>query len=354
MNKFRLRFATFAVCSTLLVGVGLVALQNQALGQEKKPGDADSGISKLIDQLGDTSFDTRRQAREKLLALGKAAVPALTATALDKTKKTGYSAVRILSRMMTERRGADSEAAKAALRKIATGDDVIARQAREAVEEAAQRQPFGGGGGGGGVRGIQGFPGGNMPQFQIGRGGGNFSSRTTVINGVQSTTIQDGERVVKIERDPNGPISVVLTEPGKKPQTWKAKSLDDLKKKHPEGFKVFEKYKNSVQIGRLPRMRVAPMVPMELLEEMDRMMGGGAGAMGLDPFNRMDPFGRQDARRRAERDKEMKDARLLVQDMAELVKSLRKKSKQPEVQRLEDKLEALQRSLGRLQQQMGK
>ena len=249
-----------------------------------------------------------------------------------------------------ERRGPDADTAKAALQKIAKGDDVIARQAREVVEEAAKRKPFAGGPG---VRGIQGLPGGgNIQQFQFGGNGGNFRSRTTVINGVQSTTIRDGERVVKIERDPNGPVSITVTDPGKKPQSWKADSVEDLKKKQPEGFKMFEKYnKDNVRLGRLPRMRV----PMGLFDDLDRMMGMGGGfgmgPMMMEPMDLDDPFGRRRAARAA---KEVKDASLLAQDMAELVKSLKKKSKEPEVARLEAKIEALQRSLARVREQVGK
>ena len=116
---------------------------------------------------------------------------------------------------------------------------------------------------------------------------------------------------------------------------------------------MFEKYnKDNVRLGRLPRMRV----PMGLLEEMDRMMGMGGGIgmggpMMMEPMDLDDPFGRRRVARAA---KEVKDASLLVQDMAELVKSLKKKSKEPEVARLEAKIEALQRSLARVREQVGK
>ncbi|MFK7818465.1 MAG: hypothetical protein AB8G99_07090, partial [Planctomycetaceae bacterium] len=275
----------------LTVGTGLllavaVAVPQSLIAQER-------GLDRtgqLIQDLGNDSFDTRRQARESLVKMGRKAVPALTATALDKTKETGYSAVRILSRMMNELSGEDAAAAKSALQKIAKGEDTIARQAREAVEEAAQvqqrrqRRP-----------GIQQMPGGGM-QFQLGGNGNTRSSQTSIINGVVSTKVTEPGRTVEIKKDPNGQVVVTVTDEGKKPKTWSAKSAEELKTKHPEAHKLLQQYS-----GRVGRMAM-PMddffnMNMDDIMGMQQMM---IPRMGRDPFGGADPF-EQFRRRRAPR-----------------------------------------------------
>lgn len=325
------RTATVLTLAAIPV-IAVAAVRMAEAGQQRESAEAE----KLIDDLADESFDVRREAREKLLKMGKAAVPALTATALDRNQETGYSAVRILTRMMRERPGEDSKAAEEALKKLAGGKDAIARQAREAVEEAERRPPNRG------VRGpVQGFG----PGIQQ---GGGFSRQTSIVNGVETTVVRDNGQTIEIRREPDGPIAVTLTINGEKPKTWKADSADELKKKHPDGWKLVERYAGR---GRnlIPNMPNVPQIigPRGL---MDDMFGPG-----FDPFDpNADPFGRRRRRGRAPQvEQEIKDARMLMQDMSELLKSLKKKTKAPEVERLEGKLDALRRSVERMQRQIG-
>lgn len=317
------RIMTTLACSAALLGVaGAVPAARGFVGQQEQ-----GAASKLIKQLGDESFDVRRNARNDLFKMGQSAIPALLAAALDKSNETGYSAVRILARMMKELQGDDAAAAKEALSKLAKGEDAIARQARESLEEAG-RQP---------QRRVNGMrPGGGV--FQFGGNGRNRSSQTTIVNGVQNTTVREPGVTVEISRDPNGSVSVTQTLEGKKPKTWKAKSLDELKKNHPEGFKVFEEY------GRTAVVRVPDL---EGLLAMPPMMDPFQGMDPFERFDRLDPFRR---RRPAPKvDKEVKDAQLLIQDMSDLLRSLKRKSNAPELQRMESKLDALKRNLDRIQ-----
>ena len=133
-----------------------------------------------------------------------------------------------------------------------------------------------------------------------------------------------------------------MTDEGKKPKTWKAKSLDELKKDHPDGFKIYETYNR-----RMPSV----VVPGGL----DDLFGGDVFAMPpmRDPFQGGDPFDVFRRRRQAPRaEKEIQDAELLMQDMAELLKSLKQKTNAPEVKRLESKLDALKRNMNRVKQQV--
>ena len=323
MNRLLRRLTPAALCAGLVIAGGSIVQTNVASGQQKKT--SDGGVKQLIKQLEDDRFDKRREAREKLFELGEKAVPALTQTALDKTKETGYSAVRILSRMVKETTGKPAETAKAALQKIAKGDDAMARQARESLEEAEtqRRAPQRGG--------LRGMP----------LAGGGRSSQTSVINGVVNTTVREPGRTVQIKKQPTGEVSITVTDEGQKPKTWSAKSEDELKKKHPDGFKLFQQYdQNNVRIG----IGIGG-IPQDMFDMLGRDPFGGR-----DPF---DPFNRR--RRVAPRvQKDIQDAELLMEDMSELLKSLKKKTKEPEVDRLERKLESLKRSVDRIKANAGR
>ena len=302
-----------------------------ALGQQQRKESVPANVAKLIGQLNAESFDARREAKDSLFDLGETAIPALTAEALERSNDTGYSAVRILSRLLKEKTGKVSDAARKSLEQIAKGDDAIARQAREALEEATD-QP--------GRQGI-GFPGG-LRQAQIGNG---RSTQTSIVNGAITTVAREAGRVVRITKEPDGPVSVTLTEKGQKPKKWSADSLDELKKKHPEAFKLYQEYGQDAARIRMPNMQFPP----------------GFGALAVDPFGPMDPFDPFDPFGRMRRKRvnpqvarEFEDAEMLMDDMTNLLKSLKKKSKAPEVQQLERKLEALKRSMGRIKQQAAK
>ena len=132
MNRLLRRLLPATICAGMVVVGGSVLQTNSAAGQQKKT--APTNVKQLIKQLGDESFDVRRKAREELFELGEAAVPALTATALDKSQDTGYSAVRILSRMAKETTGKAADAALGALKRIAKGDDAMARHEGRGAE----------------------------------------------------------------------------------------------------------------------------------------------------------------------------------------------------------------------------
>ena len=76
-------------------------------------------------------------------------------------------------------------------------------------------------------------------------GGANQSVRIKVVNGDRSIEVQNGDEKIEI-RDKNGKeIELKHTRPvdGKaKTDEYKATDLDDLKKKHPDAAKLYEKY----------------------------------------------------------------------------------------------------------------
>lgn len=342
--KLSRRIPAVALGAGLLIAAGVAVPEGHLVAQERPAVD----VNKLVNELVDDSFDVRRAAKEKLVRLGKLAVPALTAAAQDATNDTNYSAVRVLTRMARDLDGENANAAKTALQKIAKGNDIIARQARESLEEMqqAERRPQRGG-----VRNF-GIPGGRVDI--IGGGNGNFrSSQTSIVNGVVNTKVTEQGRTVEIKRDPQGSVSVTLTEDGKKPQTWKADSLAELKTKHPKGHELLQKYSGNTRRMMIPR---GGGLGINIDDLMEDMMGAPMQFGAVDPFeqlDRLDPFRRR--RRPAPQvSKEIKDAKLLTRDLADLVSSMKKKSASPELQRMQDKLEALQRSLDRIEKQAGR
>ncbi len=97
------------------------------------------------------------------------------------------------------------------------------------------------------------------------------------------------------------------------------------------------------------------------LDQLRQMQGMVLPPMGMNQFGVVDPFERMDRfdpfRRRRQAPQaaqEVKDAKLLVQDLGDLVNSMKKKSQNPELKRMEEKLEALQRSLDRIEQRSGR
>ena len=336
MNLSR-RMIGLTVGTGLLLAAAIAIPAKTLTAQERGVGTT----SQLIKELGDDSFDVRRQARESLVKMGRQAVPALTATAMDKTKETGYSAVRILTRMMNELEANDSAAAKEALAKIAKGEDTIARQAREALEEAEQvqrRRPQG-------AQGMRQIPGGGL-QFQMGGNGNTRSSQTSIINGVVNTKVTEPGRTVEIKKEPNGSVSVTVTDEGKKPKTWSANSVEELKQKHPDGHKLLEQYSGRNVRMAMPNMDDFFNMNMDDIMGMQQMM---IPRMGRDPFGGADPFEQFRRRRAPQVSKEVQDAKLLVEDLQQLVSSMKKKSQATELKRMESKLDALKRSLDRVQ-----
>jgi len=100
-------------------------------------------------------------------------------------------------------------------------------------EQQQQANPFGFGGGALNVN------------VQIINGGVNERIQTKIVNGVRTIEVQRGDEKIEI-RDKNGKeIELKHTRPvdGKaKIDEYKAADLDDLKKKHPEAAKLYEKY----------------------------------------------------------------------------------------------------------------
>lgn len=232
-----------------IVACGLVALAGGAVAEEKaadpkapavvekvekapaaaaeKPAGAalsaerQAEIDKFVKELGDDNPKVRQEATDKLRKLGKDALPAL------------------------------AQARKSDDLEVSTRAEAISRQIEEDAKPktptADPNDPFGGKmrlgrfGGAGGQMQIR--INGNVV---VGGGGMHVAMSRTEANGVKDTTVNENGRTIKIHEEKDGAVTVTLTEPNKegKDETkeYKAKDLETLKKEHPEGHALYEKY----------------------------------------------------------------------------------------------------------------
>jgi hypothetical protein len=215
---------------------------------------AEAPIGQWIKDLDSDLFATRQAAAQKLKEAGLPAVGPVAEAAGGSSLEVTAQAVEILRHLMKSDQTPTREAAKAALEKLSKGDNSAASQAREALAPppAPQQQPqYGikmrGGFGGGGIQiGIGG-------QIQAVPGGGQvFRIQQRVAAGATTTEVDANGKKIKIEKDANGGIEMRVTEKVNgqdKTDTYKAKDADELKKKSPEAYKLYEKYGQQGQAG---------------------------------------------------------------------------------------------------------
>ncbi len=236
----------------------------------------------MIKDLDANRFSTRQDAYRKLKELGKNAIPALTEAALGTSREASRRALELLKEHFAADEGELKEAAKAALQKLVDSDQPpIARIAKDALEPnpVEPAQPM-----------IQLGQGQIQLQFQI---GGNQRVRAKTVNGVKDVEATENDRTVKIHEDPNKGITVEVTEKteGKNvTRKYAAKDAAELKKKHPDAHKLYEKYNQGggiqvqafqipalqmqqIQAGLNPPMPPGLINPKELADKLEKVSG---------------------------------------------------------------------------------
>ncbi len=232
-----------------------------------------ANIGQWIKDLDSDLFATRQAAAQKLKDAGLPAVGPVAEAASGSTLEVTAQSIEILRHLSKSDQTPTREAAKAALEKLAKGDNSAASQAREALAPppAPAPQPR--------VsapdarrlrrrrnsdrhrRQIQAVPGGGGQVFRI---------QQRVANGASTTEVDANGKKIKIEKDANGGIEMRVTEKVNgqdKTDTYKAKDADELKKKSPEAYKLYEKYgQTRAVIGNLQIQGIAiPMGQIQLI-----------------------------------------------------------------------------------------
>lgn len=220
---------------------------------ELKPAPEPAGdavdVAPLIKQLDDDGFAQREAAVKKLAKMGAIAIPALAKATKGKSPEVSMRAFDIILRHY---KGGDEEAketAAGALQRIAESGKSFAARAKQALKppKPAPRP------------GIQ-FRG------QI-AGNAGIQRRVAILlqKGVKQIDVEEDGRQVKILDDPQNGIKVEVTEEkeGKKETTkYEAQSVEELKEKHPEAHKLYQKYAGNARNRdgniRIQIERVAP------------------------------------------------------------------------------------------------
>lgn len=234
------------------VAVGTPA--NPPAQSDTDAGASNEKIDQLIRDLDANRFSQRQDASRKLKALGQPAIEQLIEAVLGESREASSRAFEILKEHFQQGEGKLREAAEGALKKLAESDKApVARNAKEVLEPEPPQPP---------QNVVQ--LGGQI-QIQV-RAAGAQQIQVRNVNGVKDIKVNEAGRSIRIHEDPNKGIRVEVTETkdGKaEKKKYEAKDAAQLKKKHPEAYKIYEKYNRGgggIQIqargGQLPAIQL--------------------------------------------------------------------------------------------------
>jgi len=200
-------------------------------------------IAKLVAQLNAERYADRQTASEKLEAIGRPAISELAKAAVGESLEANVRAIELLAKFLESSDAATKEAAKAALETIAKSDrQAAAGRAKDALSaEESQRNPQNAPQGQGQIGQII---VGARP-IQIGPGG--FTQKSVkVVNGVKQIDVSGGGKTIKINDSPKDGIKIEVTKKNKEgkeeTEKYEAKDAAELKKKQPEGYKIYKEH----------------------------------------------------------------------------------------------------------------
>jgi hypothetical protein len=230
--------------------------RESAESTESTPIFDEAQLAMLIQQLDADEFAVRRDASQRLLEAGKTAIPALKKAALGDSREVTTRSLEILQKHFTQGDEAIKAAAKQALQEIAASEQTVARRAKEILNPAPPPQV---------AQGIRIAP--QAIQIRVNAIGGRVARRVQIENGKKQIEVDEDGRKVKISEDANRGIEIEVTdkENGKEvTKKYAAKTVEDLKKNEPEGYKIYEKYQNqggAIQINGIQLLPQAVPVP---------------------------------------------------------------------------------------------
>jgi len=220
-------------------------------------------VRQLITQLNDDKFAVRQSASQQLAEMGAAVVPDLAQAAQGKHLEVTSRALDVLKKFLTANDPDSQIAARQALQELAATDHAAAASGARKIlaghQPPQQNTPFG-----------QLFPNGRVPlpagrivqrqakiqlQIQGGFGGGNLRNNIQLkkiqirqAGGRRTIEATDNEREIKIVEDQQNGIQLEVTEGAgdqRKTKKYTAKNAAELKKKHPQAHKLYEKYSHN-------------------------------------------------------------------------------------------------------------
>ena len=208
--------------------------------------DTQAEVARHIKTLAEGDLLQRLETTSKLLKMGQAAVAPLAKEAGEGRKETMYHCFDVLTRLLASNNAETSAATKVELTKLTQSPNrPVALRANSALQlgeilgARAARRPA-----------PARIPAGPnvVPNVQLNvalNGANAVKVQTTVINDERVVQVERGDERIEI-RDKSGKDIVVRqtrTVDGKlKTDEFKAADSDELKKNHPEAFKLYEQY----------------------------------------------------------------------------------------------------------------
>ena len=249
-------------------------------------------IRAWVSDLDSNDFDARQVATERLIEAGEAAVPAVAAAAETDDLEMATRCLGILKRLYQSDEAATRAAAEEALAKLAKSERRSVAQ--RAAAATARPEP------------VPAAPFGNVQiqvrGIQVAAGAGGMRMQVRNVNGQRDIRVEQNGQKIEIA-DTNGKnITVKITEMAggkEKTREFKGADLEDLRKKHPEGAKLYERYasgRNGVQrirgVGGAIQIRAVP-VPLPVLPVPPAVPAVPPPAQGADPLRQTDEHLRQ-------------------------------------------------------------
>jgi hypothetical protein len=198
-------------------------------------------IDRLVAGLDAPRYAERQSASEKLEALGVSALPALEKAAQGESLEVATRAIELLKKLLDSSEASTQSDARQALQRLAKSDrpkaSRLAAEALKAKEQedaisAAQRAN----GRFGGIA-IQLAPGINVRRVRMQNN-----------NGRRQIDVEEGNRKIQINDGGGQPIKIEVTTKTAKgkdsTEKYEAKDVDELKKKCPEGYKIYADWQN--------------------------------------------------------------------------------------------------------------
>lgn len=189
-----------------------------------------STVDAWIAQLEHERLTKRQEARQKLLELGKGAIPGLAKAALSGKREVIEKSINVLSQLSQSDDEDVKEAAVVTLQMLSECDQPsTAERAKIAL---ATKQS----------RGIQPFKDDSSGEFTRGSSRGrNRSVSVSNINGLSTIVVKEDGRETTIREMGRGRVAVRISD-GDKPTEFVARSPQEMKKKSPEAFALYEQY----------------------------------------------------------------------------------------------------------------
>jgi hypothetical protein len=270
------RPTTLALLIAFLAAASAVAQQTPDKPATTKSAVSSEEIARLLNELGSQDFTVREQASRRLVDAGEAVVDPVTQLSDTDNLELAMRGLFVLKEQMQSKDAGVKAASKKALEKLAASSRASVAKRAQAVLNPPDQNP------------AQNIPNARQLAKQIQfrlvpgiAGAQRIQVQVRNQNGRTEINASENDTKVTISHTNGRDIVVKVTEPPKdgkeQPQPAKefaAKDADELKQKHPEAYKHFEKYTAGNNVAG-----VAGLGQIQILAQGNIVPGGQPWAM---------------------------------------------------------------------------